>query len=209
MSRRELGALTVVALAGCGSLTSYRTAEPVPCGQTRVEVATDAAVYRDRPQDSRTPAAHVEVAVRRGLGADADATLKLFVPGVELGVQRRFADGRWQYAGAAAVGVAHTRAGTGATDALYGHLRLTGLATRRTSPRWAFTVGPVVTAGLFVPAGGGHATGLLIGGLASAERRFAGAWQVAPELSLHLTAAGDVPVDGAVLVVGAAVGRRW
>ena len=70
-------------------------------------------------------------------------------------------------------------------------------------------MGPVVTAGLFVPAGGGHATGILIGGVASAERRFAGAWQVVPELSVHTTAAGDVPVDGAVLVVGAAVGRRW
>jgi hypothetical protein len=86
---------------------------------------------------------------------------------------------------------------------------LTGLATRRTSPAWAFTLGPVVTGGVFLPAGGGRAAGLLAGGFASAAHAFAGCWQVIPELSFHVTAAGEVPVRGAVVQAGAAIGRRW
>jgi hypothetical protein len=196
-------------VTSCGSLTTYRTAEPVPRGQWRLDVAAGAAAYVDREQDTRIPGGHVEVAVRRGLRRDADVTVKVHVPGVELGVQRRIAGGRWQWAVAAAVGGARTTEGPGTTDAVFGHLRLTALATRRTSPAWAFTVGPVATGGLFLPAGGGHATGLLLGGFASAARAFGGCWQVIPELSLHLTAAGEVPVRGSVLQLGAAVGRRW
>lgn len=178
--RRSTAApLALVLATGCGSLTTYRTAEPIPRGHWQVDVAADVGVFADRELDSKIPATHVEVALRRGLGQDADVTLKVYVPGAELGVQRRVATGRWQWALAAAVGGERTTAGVGTTDAIFGHLRLTALATRRTSPAWAFTVGPVVTGGLFVPAGGGHATGLLLGGFASAARTFARCWQVA------------------------------
>lgn len=202
-------ALIVLGAAGCGSLTTYRTAEPIPRGQWQVDVAADVGAFTDREQDTRIPAAHLEVAIRRGLRRDADATLKLYIPGVELGVQRRVARGPWQWALAAAVGGGRTRSGAGSTDAVHAHLRLTALATRRTSPAWAFTVGPVATGGLFVPAGGGHATGLVLGGFASAARTFGGCWQVIPEVSLHVTAAGEVPVRGSVVQLGAAVGRGW
>lgn len=203
-----LAALAALA-AGCGSLSTYRTAEPIGPGRWQVDVAADVGAFTDRAQDTRTPAAHLEVAVRRGLGADTDATVKLYVPGVELGVQRRLARGRWQWALAGAIGGERTTAAAGTTDALTAHLRLTALATRRTSRAWAFTVGPVATGGLFVPAGGGHATGLLLGGFASAARRFARCWEVVPELSVHRTVAGEVPVAGGVLQLGAAIGRRW
>lgn len=203
-------ALAAVALAaGCGSLTTYRTAEPIPHRAWQLDVAADLGGFADRVQETRVPAAHVEVAIRRGLGGDTDATLKLYVPGVEVGIQRRIATGRWQWGVAAALGGERTTAGAGTSDALHGHLRLTALATRRTSRAWAFTVGPVATGGVFVPAGGGHATGLLLGGFASAARGFARCWQVIPEVSFHLTAAGEVPVRGSVLQLGAAVGRRW
>lgn len=208
MSRRSLASLAL-AVVGCGSLSSYRTAEPLGRGRTRVDAAIDVGSFRDREQDSRTPAVHVELAVRRGLTERTDATLKLYVPGVELGVQHALGGDRWRWALAAALGGGRTRADVGTTDALHGHLRLTALATRRTSPRWAFTVGPVVTAGVFIPAGGGWAQGLLVGAVGGVERRFAGAWMVAPELSLHVTAAGEVPVRGTVVQLGAAVGRRW
>ncbi|HVV87453.1 MAG TPA: hypothetical protein VHE35_30635 [Kofleriaceae bacterium] len=196
-------------LGACGSLTSYRTAEPIPRGHWQLDVATDVGMFADRELDTRTPAAHVELAVRRGLRHDTDATLKLYVPGVELAVQHRVAAGRWQWAVAAAAGLDRTRQAAGETDALFGHLRLNILATRRTSARWAFTLGPVVTGSVFVPAGGGHATGLLVGGFASAARTFARCWQVIPELSVHVSAAGEVPVRGTVVQLGAAVGRRF
>ncbi|MBK9036993.1 MAG: hypothetical protein IPL61_38040 [Myxococcales bacterium] len=209
MWRRSL-VVVAAASAGCGSLSTYRTAEPIGCGRTQVDVAVDVGGFRDRDQDSRTPAVHVELAVRRGIAPETDATVKLYVPGVELGVQRRLRrGGPWQWAVAAAIGGERTRAGAGSTDAVYGHVRLTALATRRTSRRWAFTVGPIATGGVFVPAGGGWSQGLLVGGFASAARTFAGAWTVVPELSLHVTAAGDVPVRGAVAQLGVAVGRRW
>ncbi len=202
-------AVVLVVATGCGSLTTYRTAEPIPRGRWQVDVAADVGVFADREQETRIPGGHVEVALRHGLGRATDATLKLYVPGVELGLQRRVATGRWQWAIAVAVGGERTTSGAGTTDAIHGHLRLTALATRRTSPAWAFTVGPIATAGLFVPAGGGHATGLLLGGFASVARTFARCWQVIPELSLHVTAAGEVPVRGTVVQVGAALGRRW
>lgn len=202
-------ALALLAVAGCGSLTTYRTAEPIARGRWQVDVAADVGVFADREQATKVPAGHVEVAVRRGLGHATDATLKVYAPGAELGVQRRIATGPWQWAVAAAIGGEHTTSGAGTTDAISGHLRVTALATRRTSPAWAFTVGPVATAGVFVPAGGGHATGLLLGGFASAARTFGRCWMVIPELSLHVTAAGEVPVKGSILQLGAAVGRRW
>ena len=173
MSRRSALLAASTLLAACGSLTTYRTAEPVARGRWQVDVAADVGAFRDREQDTRVPAAHLEVAIRRGLGADTDATLKLYLPGVEVGVQRRIARGRWQWAVAAALGGERTTTGAGTTDAIHAHLRLTALATRRTSTAWAFTVGPVVTGGLFVPAGGGHATGVLLGGFVSAARAFA------------------------------------
>lgn len=208
MWRRSL--LGVAVSAGCGSLSTYRTAEPIPCGRTQVDLAIDVGTFRDRDQDTRTPAAHVELAVRRGIAAETDATIKLYVPGLELGVQRRLRrSGPWQWAVAAAIGGERTRVGTGSTDAVFGHLRLTALATRRTSRRWAFTVGPIATGGVFVPAGGGWSQGLLVGGFTSTAATFAGAWTVVPELSVHLTAAGDVPVRGSIVQLGVAVGRRW
>lgn len=199
----------VIALAGCGSLSTYRTAEPIARGHTRYDLAVDVGSFRDRDQDTRAPAAHVELAARHGVTATTDVTLKLYVPGAELGVQHALGGGRWRWAIAAALGGARTKEGGGSTDALYGHLRLTALATRRTSPRWAFTVGPVVTGGVFVPRAGGHAEGLLLGGFANAARRFGGCWQVVPELSLHVTAAGEVPVRGTVAQLGVALGRSW
>ncbi|MBK7074484.1 MAG: hypothetical protein IPH44_19525 [Myxococcales bacterium] len=201
--------LIVVGLAGCGSLSTYRTAEPIARGHTRYDLAVDVGSFRDRAQDTRTPAAHVELAARHGVTATTDVTLKLYVPGAELGVQHALGGGRWRWAIAAALGGARTKEGGGSTDALYGHLRLTALATRRTSARWAFTVGPVVTGGVFAPRAGGHAEGLLLGGFANAAWRFGGCWQVVPELSLHVTAAGEVPVRGTVAQLGVAIGRGW
>ena len=61
----------------------------------------------------------------------------------------------------------------------------------------------------FAPWAGGHAEGLLLGGFANAAWRFGGCWQVVPELSLHVTAAGEVPVRGTVAQLGVAIGRGW
>ena len=63
--------LALAALAvGCGSLSTYRTAEPIGPGRWQIDVAADVGAFTDRVQDTRTPAAHLEVAVRRGLGPE-------------------------------------------------------------------------------------------------------------------------------------------
>ena len=181
-----------------------------PCRMAAPEVAKAAASLSGRALVVKVDTeAHPGLAARHGVSATTDVTLKLYVPGAELGVQHALGGGRWRWALAAALGGARTKEGGGSTDAFYGHLRLTALATRRTSARWAFTVGPGATGGGLVPRAGGDAEGLLLGGFANAAWRFGGCWQLVPELSLHVTAAGEVPVRGTVAQLGVAVGRTW
>ncbi len=197
-------------LAGCGSFTTYQTAEPLGVGHWQATFAAEAGGFRDRASDTRTPTATAELAVARGVTESTDVGVKLYGIGAEAQVKHRIYDGRWQWAIAGAVGGVRTPARAGFTDAFTGHLRLTAIATRRTSPRWAWSVGPVTTASLFYPAGGGEAGGLALGGFASAQWTFAGAWQLVPELSVHGMLAGEVPVDGGgVALLGVGVARRW
>jgi hypothetical protein len=97
----------------------------------------------------------------------------------------------------------------GTTASLLGQMRVTAVATRRTSRRWAFSVGPVVTGSLMTFGGGGTARGLLAGGFANAQWSFGAsrAWHLIPELSLHATLGGDVPVDGGVALIGLGIAR--
>jgi hypothetical protein len=88
-------------------------------------------------------------------------------------------------------------------------LRLGAVATRRRSERWAWNLGGIATTSLWRPSGGGTAIGELIGGFAGVDWRFGTCWHLVPEVSLHITAAGDVPVDGAVLMFGTALARDF
>ena len=54
-----------------------------------------------------------------------------------------------------------------------------------------------------------HSTGALFGGFFGFDWRFGNHWHLVPEVSLHFTAAGDVPVDGAVFLLGSAFARDF
>jgi hypothetical protein len=213
MTRSTVAAVAAAAsalIAGCGSYTTYQTAEPLPRGRWQGAAAIGPGVFVDQPGASRTPSVHVELAARRGVGADTDAGVKLYGLGWEAGVRHRITRrGAWSLAPLLAIGGLRTIGRGSLPDALAGHLRLTGIATRRTSSRWAWSFGPVVTGSLYLPAAGGHATGVLVGVVGNGAWRFGRCWQLVPELSLHRSVAGDVPVDGSVVQLGVGVLRDF
>jgi hypothetical protein len=70
-------------------------------------------------------------------------------------------------------------------------------------------MGPMSTSSLWRPSGGGTAVGMLLGGFVGFDWRFGTKWHLIPEFSLHVTAAGDVPVSGAVVMLGSALARDF
>jgi hypothetical protein len=200
--------LAAAFVAGCGSYTSYQTAEPLARGRWSGAAAIGPGLFVDRPGQTRTPGGHLELEIRRGVGADSDVGLKLYTLGIEGSVRHRLSSTAtgWSMAALGAIGGVRTTGKGALPDALAGQLRGTAAFTRRTSDRWAYSFGPVVTFALYLPAAGGHATGWLGGAFANLAWSFAGCWHLVPELSLHRTIAGDVPVDGAVGQLGLAIG---
>jgi hypothetical protein len=198
-----------VAALGCGTYTTYQTAEPLDAGRWQVALASTAGRFSDVPSRAATPTMISEFAVRRGLGGDTDVGLKLFTFGAELGVRYRFFEGQWQWAALGAVSWARTEERFGTTDASQGQLRLGLAGTRRISSRSAYTLGPALTGSTIAFAGGGNAYGLLVGAFANVQRSLGDSrrWHLIPELSLHATAAGDVPVQGFVALLGVALAR--
>lgn len=207
----NVGFVVVIALAGCGTYTHYQTAEPLPLHRLQVAVASTSGAFFDLAQETFTPMTGLELAARYGIGHDTDLGLKLYTLGAEASVRHRFIDRRWQYAGLAAIGGVRTREHLGTSDSLTGHVRLAGAITRRTGPGFALTFGPAATCSVFVPAGGGKAAGLLLGAFGNVEFSFGATrrWHVTPEISLHVTVVGDVPVSGAVALGGLAISRDF
>jgi len=211
MRAHDLIILSIVA-SGCGSYTTYQTAEPLPRGAWQGAAALGPGLFRDDPGDTKLPSVHVELAARRGLGHDTDVGLKLYALGWETNVRHRFVatDTGWSIAGLFALGGLRSQGdGSPMPDALEGHVRATAAFTKRTSKKWAWTFGPVVTGSLFLPAAGGHATGVLAGAFGNVEWAFGKKWRLMPELSLHRTIHGDVPVDGAVVELGVGMTRDF
>jgi hypothetical protein len=202
--RAELAAL---ALAGCGTLTSYQTAEPVARGHVRVAAALTGGTFADTEQGTRTPSLQGEVEGRYGVAANVDVGLKLYTVGAELSGRWRIVDGAWAIALLGAVGGVRNTDRALVADGLLVHARIGAVATHRTSARWAFSFGPALTASRYAFDGGGAATGVLVGGIVNAECRLGRRWRLVPELGLHATVAGEVPVVGWIgeLGVGAAI----
>jgi len=196
---------TTPALIACGTVTSYQTAEPVL--HWRVSAALTGGVYRDTPQDSRTPLAQGELEVRRGVARDVDVGVKVYTVGGELNARWRIVDARWSWAVLGGFGGVRNDDRSLAADGLLLHGRIGAVATRRTSPRWAFSIGPSLTVSRYWFDGGGDARGALLGVIGNAEYRFRTRWRVVPELGMHATLVGEVPVDGAVLHLGVAIAR--
>ncbi len=206
---RTLAPSAALLLAACGSLTTYQSADTVPRGRWQGMLATGIGAFADRPQQTAIPTATFELAARRGIGDDTDLGVKLYTAGVEASIRHRLTRGTWSWALLGAIGGARTHADSPTSDAVLTQLRLGAVATFRRSSTWAWNVGPTTAFSLWRPAGGGTAGGALVGAFAGFDWRFGARWHLIPELSLHVTAAGDVPVDGSVLLLGAGVARDW
>ncbi len=200
----------LLALAGCGTVSHYRTAEPLGAGTWRASAAAGVAGYVDTRDDVRTPSGHLELAVRRGLTSRLDVGAVVFVRGVAVDAQLALGDhAGWRLAIDAGLGGVVDRAANIVGDGVYGQARVSALATRRTSPGWAFTVGPQLSAQRYWADAGGHASGLMLGAFANAAWQFRRRWALVPELALHGTLLGEVPVHGATAQLGVAVARTW
>jgi hypothetical protein len=208
---RTISALVIV--AGCGSVTQYQSADPVGARRWQGMAAAGLGSFKDDPQQSKTPTANLEVGARYGITQDVDVGLKLFTAGIEASVRARVRErgtGAWSVALlAAANSESNNTASAGNDAAILAQLRLGAVATRHSSPRWGWNLGLATTGSVFVPAGGGHATGVLLGVYGGFAWRFRPKWQWIPELSIHRSIAGDVPVDGSVVELGSALARDF
>jgi hypothetical protein len=203
--------LVALLFAGCGTYTTYHSAEPLARGKWQGSLAVTPGVFVDQPSTVKTPTLISEVAVRYGVGGETDVGLKLFSIGSELSVRHRVSAGDWQVALLGAGVFARSEESGGATEAILAQLRLGSAITRRTSSRWAFTFGPLVTASRYWFAGGGNAKGVLVGAFGNAQWSFSSSrrWHLIPEISLHGSIVGDVPVDGFVTLLGLAIAHDF
>lgn len=200
-------ALVALALAGCPSLSTRQTAETLPPGTWQVGAAIDLVAANDERYDWRAGGPSVEVTVRRGLGENLDAGLKLHVLGIEAGAKWRFHRGTWTLAVAPALGLSRTKNEGLTTDAGFVFVHATGLASRPLSKRWTLTLGPKLLLDRFEPATSGVAYGLALGALVGVDFRWGerGRWHLVPELNLYRVVAGSEPVQGGMLQGGVAL----
>jgi hypothetical protein len=201
--------VTCASLAACGSVTTYQSADVLPRGKWQGMIATSAGGLTDKPQEANTPTATFEIAARVGLGADTDVGLKLYTLGIETSVRHRLSEGRWSWALLGSLGGVITNEDSPTGRAGLTQIRFGAVATKRRSPCLAWNMGPMTTFSILRPAGGGTASGALIGGFFGLDWRFGTKWHLIPEVSLHVTAAGEVPVSGTVGMIGTALSRDF
>lgn len=203
VGRAAAYALVAASVAGCAPMSTRQGAATLAPGQMQVVGGLDAALYRDTEQRMTTPSAQIDVGVRRGLGRDVDAGVRVFVPGIEGGVKWRFARGEWQAAVAPSIAIVRTR-DTGLTvPAVHAYSQATVLIGRRLGADTTLNFGPRAQHGLYAPATGGSAWGVTLGGFANVDRALGEGWHVLPEATLVRSIAGDVPVRGFAAQVGA------
>src|SRR4051812_23818653 len=147
----------IVVLAGCGSVTTYQSADVLPRGTWNAAIAASAGSFNDTDQKAKTPTASFEIAARRGIGADTDVGLKLYTAGIEANVRHRISEGRWSWALLGSLGGVVTDEKSPVGAAGLTQLRLGAVATKHRSAHWGWNIGPVTTFSLLRPAGGGTA----------------------------------------------------
>ena len=192
-------------LVGCGSPTVHQGTRPVEPGRWQFAGSLGVGVYADLPQESALPTVLPEVSVRHGLAPDLDFGVKLYVPGIDLGVKARLARGDWPVAIAPSLGWSRTKESTVTTDALYfwGHLPL--ILGHRLGRDTELNFGPTASYAIYWPAAGGRAYGVSPGAFVNLDWRLSEHWRLMPELSVHAAATGDVPVSGWYAYVGPAL----
>jgi hypothetical protein len=164
-------------------VTTYQSADTLAPGRWQGMAALGAGVFNDTEQHQKTPTITAELGARRGVADNTDVGLKLYTVGIEASVRQRVAAGTWSWALLGAIGgLRNGDSSPAIPKALLGQLRIGAVATRRTSPTFAWSVGPLVTGSLWLPAGGGSAAGVMLGGFGGLDWRFGERWHLVPEL---------------------------
>lgn len=198
-ARRDLAAATAcvaVLHAGCSTLATRQTAEPVAKGKWQLSGGADALYLRDVRQQTKVPSGMAELGVRYGLGGDVDVGVRVYTIGAGVGAKWRFVNRSWMLALAPEFNYVYTPENATTTKAmfLYGHLPL--IAGHRFSDRMGIHFGPKSLYGFYYPTTGGQAHGLSLGVFCNTDIRLSRRWRVVPELSVYRTVTGEVPIAG-------------
>jgi hypothetical protein len=183
-------------LAGCSTLATRQTAEPVPKGRWQLSAGADFAWFRDVPQDTKVPTGMAELGARYGVGGDVDLGIRLYTIGGALGAKWRFVNRSWMLAVAPEANYVFTSETATTTRAMYlfGHVPI--IAGHRFSERVGINLGPKALYGFYYPETGGQAHGISIGTFFNTDVRVSRRWRLLPEISVYRTIAGEVPIDG-------------
>jgi len=208
LAAAPLALAAALLLAGCPSVSTLHRADPVKPGRWELGAGVDGLLLRDVPQDTRAPSGQALVTARRGLFPDLDAGFRLYTAGLDASVRWRFFRGStWRVAVIPTLGSAKTAESQTTTEAWHLFAQLPVVFTRDLRRDWTLSCGPRLLWGLYYPEGGGHAQGTMLGAFVNVEYALSSRWTLVPELSLHRTIHGEVPVDGFVLHLGA--GLLW
>lgn len=185
-----------LACAGCPSLAQHQTPETVAPGKWQLAASAGGALFRDVPQETSTPSASAEIALRRGVARDLDVQVAAYVWGLDVGAKYRFLDGTWSAAVAPRLGASRFVATASTVDSLYvwGHLPM--IFGRKLTKTVGIGFGPRMIYGYYLPATGGSAHGLSFGGFAHFEARLSDRFRLVPEVSVVAAPRGTVPVRG-------------
>lgn len=186
-------------------MATRQTADTVPPGKWQLGAGADAALFRDVEQETRIPSLQVDVGARHGVSENVDVGARLYTFGAQAGAKWRVVHGNWRVALAPAADVARTRETQVTTDALhvFGHLPV--IMGHDLSPKLGINLGPRATYGYYLPATGGSSHGLYFGAFCNLSMRLNERWTLLPELGVHRSVAGDVPVRGWMLHVGSGI----
>src|SRR5262245_53576112 len=88
----------LIAATGCGSVTTYQSADTLPPGTWSVGLALGAGGFNDTEQQTKIPTGSIEIAARRGLTENTDVGLKLYTAGIEASFRYRISQDCWSWA---------------------------------------------------------------------------------------------------------------
>jgi hypothetical protein len=194
-----------VLIAGCPAVATRQTADTVAPGKWQLGAGVDGVLFRDVEQDTRVPSLVVDVGARHGVSDNVDVGARLYTFGLQAGAKWRVARGDWRVALAPAADLARTSETQVTTDALhvFGHLPI--IFGHDLSHKLGINFGPRATYGYYLPATGGEAHGMFVGAFGNLSIRLHKRWTLLPELGIHRSVAGEVPVRGWMLSLGSGI----
>jgi len=188
---------------GCPSVSMYRSAEPVPAGRWQASLLAGAGALADRETGARTPTGYGALGLQRGLTDDVDVGVRLYTVGLSALATVRFVHrGSWSVALAPELSVVRTPNTSTTTNAFHLFAAATVPVTYRASRTWAFSAGPSVGGGVYLPEAGGSSGGMWLGAFVNAEARLGERWWLVPEVSGYNVVVGDVPLRGGLFTAG-------